>query len=113
MSKKGVSMRSGSAHKRAKAWFNISDEDWKLMRPSIHQTHINAYRSEIARYKWDLKQLGYSRYVIGYIIAMRAVGYVFDAIDSHRMYIHFWYDGGSTYFTSWRHVKAWLNEYGR
>lgn len=113
MPNKGMTIRSGSVYTMAKHWFNISEEDWEIMLSTMRQTYVNRYRIEFMRYKQELKRLGYSRYAIGYIVAMRNAGYTFDALDSRTFYLHFWYDGGSTHFRSWVAVKRWLNEYGR
>jgi hypothetical protein len=113
MPNKGETIRSGHVYKRAKLWHKIPDEDWKIMSPSMRRSYVNGYRLEFASYKRELMKLGYSRYAIGYIVAMRQVGYVFDAIHSYRGFLNFLYEGGSTYFRSWKDVKAWLNEYGR
>lgn len=113
MPNKGMTIRSGSVYKRAKNWFQVPDEDWEIMLPTMRATYVNRYRIDFMKYKQDLRKLGYGNYSIGYIVAMRYCGYTFDALESHSRYWHFWYDGGQTHFRSWKAVKDWLNEYGR
>lgn len=42
------------------------------------------------------------------ISAMQTLGYTYDWTESYDEWLHFWYTGGSTSFSSWQELEDWV-----